>query len=46
MESSIENFDSVADSANNNENGNLISNYSHLQNIMGQRSYILPPSSE
>lgn len=45
MESSIENFDGVADSANN-ENGNLISSYSHLQNVMGQRSYILPPTSE
>lgn len=44
MESSIENYDSVADSANS-ENGNMISNYSHLQNVMSQRSY-LPPTSE
>jgi hypothetical protein len=44
METSIDNYDSVADSANS-ENGNMIASYSHLQNVMGQRSY-LPPTSE
>lgn len=45
MESAIvDNYDSVTDSANNNENGNMISNYSHLQNVMVQRSYLSPAS--